>query len=56
MEPVQVGAVLMGYLKQLSTMDIDLERKKSRYFLVMTFLDFVQNFELEVTLFFNNCF
>lgn len=35
-------------------MDIELEKKKNRYNLVINFLEFVQNFELEITLFFNN--
>ena len=44
---------MMDYLRSLASIDMDHNQKKNRYYLVMKFMDFVHNFDLELTLFFN---
>ena len=54
MESVQLGTLMMDYLRSLASVDMEQNQKKRRYYLVMNFMDFVHNFDLELTLFFNN--
>ena len=44
---------MMDYLRSLASSDMEHNQKKRRYYLVMNFMDFVHNFDLELTLFFN---
>jgi hypothetical protein len=42
--PAQIGNVLMEFLRKLATVNMEPEKKKERYYLVTSFLDFVHNF------------
>lgn len=46
--------MLLNYLKKLSKEEMPMEKKKVRYNIVMKFLDFIQNFELEIVFYSNN--
>jgi hypothetical protein len=49
--------VLTNYLKKLAAIqEFDLEKKKNRYEVIVKFMDFIQNYDLEIILILNHGF
>lgn len=52
-EKLAAGTVLFTYLKKLSIQDIPIEQRKERYEMVIKFLEFINNFDLQLTVIFS---